>query len=456
MRRALLGWRVVLAALLFIAIVLGCAPTVRSAAPPEESAVSVDQLVANLDALGAGGSRAILPAGSILKPSGQAFSAAELSSFIDGIKVSLAGFVSARGANKPYLVLPLRLKAAGQSGLMWVPISLGRTLSLPVIAYQHGTEVNWKCAPSRYDPNPLSVLASADITGAFINYLECTTAALMASAGYIVVMADYPGFGDSRAPHPYVNLSLGDSVLTMLGSAKAALSGPFAPARPNAKLFLIGYSEGGFVTMAAARSLQLHGASVTAAVPCAGSYDLAGAMVADILSGKEAVTPYYVPYTVCGYASVYGGIEPAVWDYNALLKAPLPALLPSLFDGNSSGAAIGAQMPTKIPRDMLTDSLAAQLGTQSGGVYARLAENTVFRTGWIPTMLIQMIHCPTDDVVPAANTLAVAAAYSGLPNVLPPIWVPPLPLTSLTDTHILAFPAAMLAGFTFIDAVNAK
>ena len=200
--------------------------------------------------------------------SGAPFSAAELAAFIGGIKTELANFAASRSSSKPNLVLPVRLRAAGQSGLMWVPLSLGKILSAPIIAYQHGTEVYWKCAPSRYDPNPLSVLASPDVTGAFLNYMECTTAALMASAGYIVVMADYPGFGDSRASHPYVTLSLGDSVLTMLGAAMSALSSPFASAHPNGKIFLIGYSEGGFVTMAAAKTLQEHALPVTAAVPC--------------------------------------------------------------------------------------------------------------------------------------------------------------------------------------------
>lgn len=456
MSKASRGWWAMSAAPLFLALAIGCAPSFQTAPPAAAGAVSVEQLQANLEAFGGSGGRALVPASSIPKPSGSPFSAAELAAFVGGIKTELASFIGARGSNKPYLVLPVRLRAAGQSGLMWLPVSLGRTLSLPIILYQHGTEVFWKCAPSRYDPNPLSVLAGPDVTGAFLNYMECTTAALMASAGYIVVMADYPGFGDSRAPHPYVTLSLGDSVLTMLGAAQAALASPFAAARPNGKIFLIGYSEGGFVTMAAAKTLQDHGLRVTAAVPCAGSYDMSGAMVADILSGRPAVTPYYVPYTVFGYASVYGPIEPSVWNYASLLKDPLPALLPSLFSGNATGAVISAAMPSAVPLDLLTPGLAADLAAGQGGVYARLWENTVFHTGWVPNMPIQMVHCPIDDVVPAANALAVAAAWSGLPNVLPPIWVPPLPLTSITDTHILAFPAAMLAGFGFIDAVNAK
>lgn len=36
--------------------------------------------------------------------------------------------------------------------------------------------------------------------------------AALATFGYIVVMPDYPGFGDNTDIHPYVHRSLGDCV----------------------------------------------------------------------------------------------------------------------------------------------------------------------------------------------------------------------------------------------------
>jgi hypothetical protein len=92
-------------------------------------------------------------------------------------------------------------------------------------------------------------------------------------------------------------------------------------------------------------------------------------------------------------------------------------------------------------------------------------KNTVFHTDWEPDMLVQMVHCPTDDVVPADNAMNLFMAYNprypaivDRPNVRYPIWVPPVSLpeelASLADTHLLAFPTAMIAGFTFIETVN--
>jgi len=449
-------------ALAILAAMLAFGDCSQPSAPKEaaeEDAIPFENLVAGLDGIGGTGARSLLPASSIIKPDGSAFAAAELDAYLDGIRVTLANYVKSI-ASSPYAVMPVRLRSEGQSGLMWVPLALGR--KLPVIAFQHGTQIYWASAPSRYDPNPLSILTSPDIWGAFQNYVECTTAALMASAGYIVVMPDYPGYGDSRAPHPYVHLSLGESVLLMLNRAKAVLASPFAVAHPNDKLFLTGYSEGGFVTMAAARTLQGK-MPVVAAVPCAGSYDLAGAMVDDMLADKEAIVPYYVPFTAYGYASIYGATEPSVWDLQQLFLPPLPALIPQFFSGNETGAMITAQLPTKVIKDFITPGLKADLAAKEGQVYAMLLKNTIFRTSWRPSMIVQMIHCPDDDIVPVENaTNAYAAWHSpliNLPNVLPPIFVPPVPLpgslASIADIHVRAYPTAMVAAFTFIKAANA-
>lgn len=462
MEKVLKGASIALAILVAIAGFAGCSqPSAATrASEGEEEAVPFEDLVAGLEGIGGTGAKSLLPASSIIKPDGEAFTAGELDAYLDGIRVTLANYVKSL-VGSPYAVVPVRLKSAGQSGLMWVPVALGR--KLPVIAFQHGTQIYWASAPSRYDPNPLNILASRDVWGAFQNYVECTTAALMASAGYIVVMPDYPGYGDSRAPHPYVHLSLGDSVLLMLNRARTVLSSPFAGAHPNGKIFLTGYSEGGFATMAAAKTFEEHGVQVVAAVPCAGSYDLSGAMVEDMLANKEAIVPYYVPFTAFGYASVYGAGEPAVWDLSALFLPPLAALIPQFFSGNETGAMITAQLPTKVIRDFITDALKADLAAKQGRVYARLCENTVSRTSWKPSMLIQMIHCEADDIVPVANATNTYAAWHTpslyLPNVLPPIFVPPVPLpdslASVADIHVRAYPTAMVAAFTFIQAANA-
>jgi hypothetical protein len=187
----------------------------RSESSPPEDALSFDQLLANLDDLqGSATQSPSAPGMSVFSlPDGSRFSSADLSTYINAIKKDLAAYIYSCTGGKPYLVAASKVQLSGStSGLVWVPFTWWRSKSFAIISLQHGTQVYRNCAPSRFNANPLAILSSPDLTGALQNYVECIVGGLMASAGYIVVMPDYQGFGDSIVTHPYVHLSLGDSV----------------------------------------------------------------------------------------------------------------------------------------------------------------------------------------------------------------------------------------------------
>jgi pimeloyl-ACP methyl ester carboxylesterase len=152
------------------------------------------------------------------------------------------------------------------SGLLAVPKKAPGAPS-PVISYQHGTVFRDAEAPSN---NP---------TGT-------EPAVVMASLGYIVVAADYVGYGASKgAPHPYLlSAPTAASIIDLLYAARAhaRLSGVV----PNGQLFLVGYSEGGYATAAAHRALQTSGGDIASAVvgsaPGAGPLDV-GAVFDELL-----------------------------------------------------------------------------------------------------------------------------------------------------------------------------
>ena len=150
------------------------------------------------------------------------------------------------------------------SGLVSVPVKAAGARS-PVISYQHGTIFKDAEAPSNH-----AVAGEA--------------AVIMASLGYIVVAPDYVGYGVSKgAEHPY--LLAAPSAAAVLDLLTAAKSWRRSQAiADNGQLFLAGYSEGGYVTMAAHRAMQAgtnggtstnpHLATLVAAVPGAGPYHL--------------------------------------------------------------------------------------------------------------------------------------------------------------------------------------
>ncbi len=148
------------------------------------------------------------------------------------------------------------------SGLVSVPAKAAGAKS-PVLAYQHGTIVKDAEAPSNH--------ATAD-----------EAAVVLASLGYIVVTADYVGYGASKgAPHPYLLSAPSAAAVVDLLTAAATWRSRNGIV-DNGQLFLAGYSEGGYATLAAHRALQSAGspqlAYLQAVVAGAGPYHVGVAL----------------------------------------------------------------------------------------------------------------------------------------------------------------------------------
>lgn len=173
-----------------------------------------------------------------------------------------ASLASPRYAVKAYRLTYLTSDGENQeilaSALVVLPQKPGNPLS-PVLSYQHTTITREADAPSN-----LADVGSPEVA--------------MASYGYIVLSADYVGYGASKgASHPYL---LSDPsatvVIDMLTAAKYWRQTQHV--LDNKQLFLAGYSEGGYVTMATQRAMQTrmsaHRTEVVSVAPGAGPYDV--------------------------------------------------------------------------------------------------------------------------------------------------------------------------------------
>ena len=176
------------------------------------------------------------------------FIAAELLRSISGADIAAAlaqageaAFLATpRYAVQAYRLSYLTVDGKGQeivaSALLALPQKPADALS-PVLSYQHETLTRQASAPSNLTnlDNPSLVLASL---------------------GYIVLSADYVGYGVSQAAaHPYLLSAPSAAAVTdLLTAAKYWRQAQQVP--DNKQLFLTGYSEGGYVTMAAQRALQ--------------------------------------------------------------------------------------------------------------------------------------------------------------------------------------------------------
>ena len=202
---------------------------------------------------------------------GELRSASKVATFSAGeitVALQAAGdrtpLVTPRYAVSAYRLTYLTIDGHGQSilasGLVVVPDKAPGAPS-PVASYQHATIFHDAEAPS------MALLAGEPPM-------------VLASLGAIIVAADYVGYGVSRgAQHPYLLAApSAAAVVDLLTAARVWRQGG-ANIVGNGQLFLIGYSEGGYTTLAAQRAIEAdplspHRATLVGSVPGAGPYDV--------------------------------------------------------------------------------------------------------------------------------------------------------------------------------------
>jgi pimeloyl-ACP methyl ester carboxylesterase len=170
-------------------------------------------------------------------------------------------------ANPRYAVAAYRLNYQSIDGLRQ-PIQVSALMVLPqkptgstspVLSYQHATIKRDIEAPSN-----MKDIASPEV--------------ILASQGYLVVSADYVGYGVSKgSPHPYLLATPSAAVVVDMLTA-ASYWRQLQKVPDNQQLFLTGYSEGGYVTLATQRELQAgnstHRANLVSVAAGAGPYDV--------------------------------------------------------------------------------------------------------------------------------------------------------------------------------------
>ncbi len=140
------------------------------------------------------------------------------------------------------------------SGLVAVPDT--SDTSLPMVSYQHGTVYGKQQVPSFAEQSPETQLMLAQFAG----------------QGYILIGADYFGLGESDEPEGYmVKASHQQATYDMLMAARAVLAALDLSAT---KLFLAGWSQGGFVTLAMLEKLESAGVPVAAAMTASAPADV--------------------------------------------------------------------------------------------------------------------------------------------------------------------------------------
>jgi predicted esterase len=189
----------------------------------------------------------------------------------------------------------------------------------PIVLYAHGTTTY-----RAYNIADLHDAANAE---------GLLLAALFASQGYIVVAPNYAGYDTSTLDyHAYLNADQqSKDMIDALSAARQGLpAAGLLLTTDGGRLFITGYSQGGYVAMATQRALQAAGMPVTAAAPMSGPYALAAFFDAVMNGQVDGGAPVFMTLLITGYQKAYGNIYATPGDlFEAQYAGGIDALLPT-------------------------------------------------------------------------------------------------------------------------------
>ena len=251
----------------------------------------------------------------------------------------------------------------------------------PILSYQHGTVIQKNSVTSE--------------SGIWV------LPALIAGYGYVYLEPDYLGLGVSEGLHPYqIKDPYGTDVVDLLRAADN-FSNENNNFQINSQIFLAGYSEGGYATMAAHQIIEQDHSdefTITSSFPMAGAYDMSGIMTEVMLDYTPYGQPYYFPYVLFAYCDSYQEILPPVTDY---LTSEYVEILPELFDGMHSGDDINNVMPNIPITIMKPDTIISFEQNLNHPLRNVLRQNDLY--DWTPQSSMHIIHGLADELIPFEN-----------------------------------------------------
>ncbi len=321
------------------------------------------------------------------------------------------------------------------SGLLIYP-SGGIEATTPLISHNHGTELEKKFAPSQFVPGQSDIKDFPEVIIAW---------AISALNNWVVIMPDYQGMGeDVGEVHPYcIKDCLAASTADMVQATQASILNSLHPSWTG-NTYIMGYSEGGYVTMVAQQELEKRNVKLNGSLCMEGPYDLSGAMLDVMLADTAFPVPYFLPYMLVAYEDIY----PNLFKYNEMLVSPYNTLIPEYTTGFYSTDKVNSIMPSDhILKEVFTDAFIDTLSSTDTKVYHAIYENNSY-IGWTPVTETFLWHCVNDDCVSFSNFLKVKSVFGALPNIT---YVEYPPITPIFNTiHQTAAPIAFMKGTIWI------
>ena len=262
------------------------------------------------------------------------------------------------------------------SGLVAVPQSGAKTM--PVVSYQHGTVFSKDDVPSRPDRSSETRIMIARF----------------AAQGYVVIGADYFGRGDSDLPDSYlVKSATQQATYDMLQAAKGVLGR--LDVAPGA-LFISGWSQGGWATMAFLQKLESLQVAVTAAAVASGPVDIALTLNRWV-NNPQPVDAVYLPSVVGLLVNAYANYHDEPNFPERAFHAEYVQATRDLYAGRIDFETFYARTKPTLA-EFTTPEFRAMVASASGAFGQTLEASQVYR--WRQVTPLRTWYGGADEVTP--------------------------------------------------------
>lgn len=276
-------------------------------------------------------------------------------------------------------------KQVNASGRVFLPIT---TNEISTTCFSHGTIGS--------DEEAFTSLAIGSGTSILLSGLS--------SMGMVTVAPDLIGFGTSKDYyHPYY-VEIPTATATLDNIYASRLLAAELNLNVDSELYLAGYSQGGYSTMATHKYIEENEADIDffnlkASFPSSGGYDIL-AMQDYFFAQTEYHQPFYLAYVAQAYFDFYE------WEGKSLdlfFNEPYASNIPDLVDGSMTGTEINAEL-TNIVADLINPNYLSDPEQPS---YSFLIDAYIENTplDWIPEIPVFMYHGDADITVPYQNSV---------------------------------------------------
>ncbi len=306
------------------------------------------------------------------------------------------------------------------SGVMFLPQGVE---TMDLVSVQHGTALKRENTGSE---NPFYAMDGI----------------MFAMNGFMAVAPDYIGLGVSEDIHPYLHAELtANAVVDMLRAARIyACENDIIL---SDELFLAGYSEGGYATMATHKYIEteyVEEFQLTAVAPMSGPYDLIGS-TRNLLSRGSYDIPAFLAYVVVAYDDIYG------WDkLSDIFNEPYASMFPALYDGTQELGDVNNLLPVEIDSLFSTEFTTSFFAGNETEIQSALEQNTLLE--WGPIAPVRLYHGKSDSTVSIDNTLSAYASLQANGGTSVDL------VTLLGADHTGAFIPSMILAEAWFDSLR--